>query len=217
MQPFTHLPILFGRKVRPEPKTEKYLQLVENEERVIQQAMDGDERAFRILFEAYQHPIFNFIFRMLGHAEDAADATQEVFFKVYKKFSTLRDAKYFSTWLFSIAKNEAITTARRSKSKPQRSVDEFKDKVVPGKMSTKETLDPEEMFLHEEFADIFQQVLMEIPEIYRVTFVLGVLEGLAYEEVAQILSCSIGNVKSRVFRARDHIAKRLEKEYAIKI
>jgi len=179
--------------------------------------MDGDERAFRVLFEAYQHPIYNFIFRMLGHAEDAADATQEVFFKVYKKFFTLRDAKYFSSWLFSIAKNEAITTARRCKNKPQQSVDEFEGKVIPGKIRTTESIDPEERFFHEEFADIFQQVLLEIPEIYRVTFVLGVMEGLAYEEVAQILGCSIGNVKSRVFRARDHIAKRLEKEYAIKI
>ncbi len=193
------------------------MQLVENEDRVIRQAMDGDERAFRILFEAYQHPIYNFIFRMLGHEEDAADATQEVFFKVYKKFSTLRDAKYFSTWLFSIAKNEAITTARRSKNKPQRSVDEFVEKGIPGGMRTTESIDPEERFFHQEFADIFQRVLMEIPEIYRAAFVLGVLEGLAYEEVAQILGCSIGNVKSRVFRARDHIAKRLEKEYAIKI
>jgi RNA polymerase sigma-70 factor (ECF subfamily) len=193
------------------------LQLTENEADLIRQAKDGDERAFRKIFDAYQHPVYNFIYRMIGHTEDAADATQEVFFKVYKKLVTLRDIKYFSTWLFSIAKNEAITAARRGKNKKHDSLDLLADRILSPDQNAGQSFDPDQQIVQEEFEIIFQKILLEIPEIYRMAFVLGVLEELSYEEVAQILGCSVGNVKSRVFRARSHIAKRMEKAYALKI
>ena len=82
-------------------------------------AAKGDETAFQDLFEAYQKPIFNFIYRMLGCLHDAADSTQEVFFKMYQRLTTLKEPEHFSTWLFSIAKNEAISAVRRNKKRVQ--------------------------------------------------------------------------------------------------
>jgi len=193
------------------------LKLAKNEGHIIKQAIEGDEQSFRTLFEAYQQPIYNFIFRMLGSQDEAADATQEVFFKVYKRLSTLRNPEYFSTWLFSIAKNEAITSTRRRKSKNHSSLDDIDERMLQPLVEPDHSFEPDEQVLNKEFETIFQKALLEIPEIYRVAFVLGVLENQPYEEVAKMLGCSVGNIKSRVFRARAHLAKKLKKEYAMSV
>lgn len=193
------------------------MKLAKNEGHIIKQAIEGDEQSFRTLFEAYQQPIYNFIFRMLGSQDEAADATQEVFFKVYKRLSTLRNPEYFSTWLFSIAKNEAITSTRRRKSKNHSSLDDIDERMLQPLVEPDHSFEPDEQVLNKEFETIFQKALLEIPEIYRVAFVLGVLENQPYEEVAKMLGCSVGNIKSRVFRARAHLAKKLKKEYAMSV
>ncbi len=153
---------------------------------------------------------------MLGNDEEAADVTQEVFFKVYKKIQTLRDPGYFSTWLFSIAKNEAISLARQKKHKNHTSIDQSDDDDVQRQIQDYSILDPDKKLLNEEFERIFQNILSELPDIYRIAFILGVLEGYSYEEVAKIMNCSVGNVKSRVFRARSRIAQKLNKIYSPK-
>lgn len=187
--------------------------LTENQEQLIASAAGGDDEAFQKLFEAYQTPIYNFIFRMLGCVEDAADATQEVFVKMYRRLTSLRNPKFFSTWLFSIAKNEAITMARRKKRKNQSSLDDDQNGSLSETLVTDEAA-PDRQLMQNEFETEFQRILLELPEIYRMAFVLGVIEGHCYEEVAQIMNCTVGNVKSRVFRARQQISARLEKVYA---
>lgn len=154
---------------------------------------------------------------MLGSQDEAADATQEVFFKVYKRLSTLRNPDFFSTWLFSIAKNEAITSTRRRKSKNHSSLSEIDERMLQPLKEPDHSFEPDEQVLNKEFETIFQKALLEIPEIYRVAFVLGVLENQPYEEVAKTLGCSVGNIKSRVFRARAHLAKKLKKEYSMSV
>ena len=191
------------------------MKLVENEEKLIEQAVEGDEIAFQTLFGAYQNAIYNFIFRMLGNEDESADATQEVFFKVYKKLSSLRNPNFFSTWLFSIAKNEAITMTRRRKTKDHASLSDVDERMLPRPASPDQMINPDVQVQNKEFEMIFQTALNEIPEIYRVAFVLGVIEEMPYEKVAKIIGCTVGNVKSRVFRARAHLANILKKEYAI--
>lgn len=191
------------------------MKLVENEEKVIEQAVNGDQMAFQTLFKAYQNVIYNFIYRMLGNEDESADATQEVFFKVYKRLSSLRNPNFFSTWLFSIAKNEAITMTRRRKTKDHASLSDVDERMLPRPASPDRMANPDVQVSNKEFESIFQKALTEIPEIYRVAFVLGVVEGLPYEKVAEIVGCTVGNVKSRVFRARAHLANILKKEYSI--
>lgn len=191
------------------------MKLAENEEKLIEQAVNGDEKAFQALFRAYQGAIYNFIYRMLGNEDEAADATQEVFFKVYKRLSSLRNPSFFSTWLFSIAKNEAITQTRRRKTKDHASLSEVDERMLPRPAKPDQMINPEVQVQNKEFETIFQKALDQIPEIYRVAFVLGVVEGMPYEKVAEIVGCTVGNVKSRVFRARAHLANILKKEYAI--
>lgn len=187
------------------------MELVENQAQLIEKARNGNEQAFQNLFEAYQRPVYNFIYRMVGNEEDAKDVTQEVFFKVYKKLASLREAQFFSTWLFSIAKNEAVTASRRKSRRLATSIHEFDDgqeAVVFGELVIE---NPENDIVNNEFEEIVQGILLEIPEIYRTAFILGAIQKYPYEEVAEMLGCSVGNIKSRVFRARAHIAKRLKK------
>lgn len=191
------------------------MKLVENEEKLIEQAVNGDEMAFQTLFRAYQNVIYNFIYRMLGNEDESSDATQEVFFKVYKRLSSLRNPNFFSTWLFSIAKNEAITMTRRRKTKNHSSLSDVDERALPRPANPDQMVNPEVQVQNKEFEMIFQTALNDIPDIYRVAFVLGVVEGIPYEKVADIVGCTVGNVKSRVFRARAHLAKILKKEYAI--
>jgi len=187
------------------------LELVENQAHLIEQARNGSDRAFQNLFKAYQRPVYNFIYRMLGNEQDAEDVTQEVFFKVYKKLSSLREIRYFSTWLFSIAKNEAVTASRRySRNNVTASIHEFDDSQEALAFGDLLIDNPEKEIVNNEFEEIIEMILLEIPEIYRTAFILGAIQQHPYEEVAQILGCSVGNIKSRIFRARAHIAKRLK-------
>jgi RNA polymerase sigma-70 factor (ECF subfamily) len=186
------------------------LELVENQAQLIDQARNGNDKAFQNLFEAYQRPVYNFIYRMIGNEEDAEDVTQEVFFKVYKKLASLREAKFFSTWLFSIAKNEAVTASRRKNRRLATSLHEFDDNQEVTVLGDVIVENPENDIVNHEFEEIIQDILLEIPEIYRTAFVLGAIQRYPYEKVAEMLGCSIGNIKSRVFRARAQIAKKLK-------
>ena len=187
------------------------MELVNNQHVLIEQAKRGNETAFRSLFDAYQYPVYHFIYRMLGDVEEAKDISQDVFFKVHKKLGSLRDPRFFSTWLFSIAKNEAITASRRKRKRQSSSIDEFTDGQEAGTFADLLIENPELTYIENEFEEIIQKILNEIPEIYRSAFILGVLQKYPYEEVAKILGCSIGNIKSRVFRARIQILQKLKK------
>lgn len=148
---------------------------------------------------------------MIGNEEDAEDVTQEVFFKAYKKLSSLRESRFFSTWLFSIAKNEAVTASRRKSKRLTMSIHEFDDGQEAVAFGDLPVENPEKDIVSNEFEEIVQNILLEIPEIYRTAFILGAIQRYPYEEVAEMLGCSVGNIKSRVFRARAQIVKKLKK------
>ena len=191
------------------------MKIIDNEELIVAQAIEGDEKAFTSLYAAYKNPVYNFIYRMSGNEHDAADIVQEVFFKVYKKIKTLKNPRFFSTWLFSIAKNEAVSQARRKKNKTYYSLEDDENNGVMRQLENPEALHPDKMAQHGELEKHFQHILSQIPENYRTAFILGVLEEKPYEQVAQIMGCTVGNVKSRVFRARAHITQKLAKLYAV--
>jgi RNA polymerase sigma-70 factor (ECF subfamily) len=197
--------------IRMEESREEKLLIPADAHELIGRAKSGDTEAFRRLFEQYKQPVFNFIVRMTGHRQDAEDILQEVFVKVYRNLSALRDAQAFKGWLFSTAKNESINHLRKHR---QRQLDSL-EKWHEGKMEPMTWNDdphhanPEHKTADAEMQEVVQRVLNEVPEIYRVAFILGVLEGYSYKEVAKILGCSVNNVKSRVFRARAMMSQKL--------
>lgn len=187
------------------------MQKCPNEHELIGLVRQGDKSAFKELFEAYQLPVYNFLLRMLGAAHDAEDVTQEVFVKVYRKVASLNDVTHFSSWLFRIAKNEALNFAQRRR---PRNTDSFQDD--PDRLDRQLASEnpeaqpsPHKQVESDELQTLLQTALDELPETMRITFVLGVLEGYSYREVAEVMRCSVGNVKARVFRARSLLSQQL--------
>lgn len=177
---------------------------------LFEQARAQQPAAFRRLFELYKVPVFNFVVRMIGRREDAEDVVQEVFVKLYRKLDTLREPKYFTTWLFSIAKNEAINYVRKHR---RNEVDTLETENSEGEIAVlTEALahEWEHEIVAREREELLEAALGAVPEINRAAFILGVLEEYSYKEVAAMLGCTENNVKSRVFRARATISAKLK-------
>jgi len=178
---------------------------------LFERARAQEPAAFRKLFELYKTPVYNFVARMIGRREDAEDVVQEVFVKLYHKLGTLREPKYFTTWLFSIAKNEAINYTRKHRRKQVQSLEASVSAPFEANDSSAEKIayDAEQSVTDREMDELLQGALATVPEVNRAAFILGVLEEYSYKEVAEMLGCTENNVKSRVFRARAVISAQL--------
>jgi RNA polymerase sigma-70 factor (ECF subfamily) len=178
---------------------------------LIDQAKLGDAEAFRRLFEQFQQPVFNFIARMTGHQHDAEDVMQEVFIKVYQNLPVLRDNQSFKSWLFSTAKNESINYLRKHRRRRVDSLERSDEKDMEPLLLNDDSrhTNPERETADTELHEAVRSALNDVPEVNRAAFILGVLEGYSYKEVADMLGCSVNNVKSRVFRARAVMSERL--------
>jgi RNA polymerase sigma-70 factor (ECF subfamily) len=176
---------------------------------LIEQARQRQPEAFRKLFEIYKTPVYNFVARMIGQPQDAEDVVQEVFVKIYNKLATLRETRYFTTWLFSIAKHEAFNFARKHRNRKRRVLADSEAMNEQEETAPLHDHQPEREIFDRELDDLLQEALNAVPEINRAAFILGVLEEYSYKEVAEMLGCSENNVKSRVFRARAVIGEKL--------
>ena len=190
------------------------MRLLPNERDIVAKAREGDVAAFHDLYEAYRRPVFTFICRMTGSREDSEDLLQDVFVKAYRRLKSFRGDSDFSTWLFSIAKNETISFLRRHRRRNGKDVglEEVHGAENAG-CWTAEADDPEAEILSRETEAVFQRALASLPANYRAAFILGVVEGLPYEEVGRILSCTVPNIKSRIFRARARLARWIAQNY----
>ncbi len=187
------------------------LKQIKNELELIEKAKQGETDAFQQLFEAYKVPVYNFVLRMIGRVHDAEDILQEVFVKMHQKLPTLRESKYFTAWLFRVAKNETINYLNKHRRKAFDSIENYEQSFVDNVMmaETGEQNNPGDETEQVELEQTLQKALNELPETIRASFILGVIEGYSYKEVATMLDCSINNVKTRVFRARTLLNKKL--------
>jgi len=176
----------------------------------------GSEEAYDWLIARYHQPIYSLVYRILTDPADASDTTQEVFLKVFRGMKSFNGQCSLKTWLYRIAIHEASNQRRwwfRHKSK-ETSMEshQYDDGSSCG---LGETLadpgeSPLEAFAHEEIRARVEQELKQVPEPYRTTVVLRDIEGLAYDEIADVLQISLGTVKSRLIRGREALRKRLE-------
>ncbi len=187
------------------------MQKCPDEHELIELVKQGNRSAFRDLFQAYQLPVYNFVLRMLGASHDAEDVTQEVFVKAYRKINSLSESGHFSSWLFRIAKNEALNFMQRRKPRNTDSVEADYDRLdrqIAGE-NPEAVPSPAKQVESDELETLLQSALNGLPESLRTAFVLGVVEGYSYKEVAEVMKCSVGNVKARVFRARSLLSQQL--------
>ncbi len=173
----------------------------EQEQRWVEQARAGDKQAFSQLVQAYQRPVFNLTYRMLGNAEEAEDAAQEAFLRAYSKLHQYQPERKFSTWLFSIANNHCIDRLRKRR-KTFVSID---DNPVLQNLES-ELPQPEPLLMRRELSLHVQKLLDELPPDYRTPLILRYWEEYSYEEIAETMEISVSAVKSRLFRARQKMA-----------
>ena len=173
----------------------------EQEQTWVQQARRGDQRAFGRLVEAYQRPVFNLTYRMLGNVEEAEDAAQEAFLRAYSRLGQYDPEMKFSTWLFSIANHHCIDRLRKRRT-IQISID---DNPVLQNLEGDE-LRPEPHALQQEARIEVQAMLDRLAPEYRTPLVLRYWEEMSYEEIAETMQVTVATVKSRLFRARQQLA-----------
>jgi len=183
-----------------------------DESELVTELQAGSETAFDWLVTHYHGPVYNLILSMLGNVSDAADGTQEVFLKAFRGIKCFRQGSSLKTWLYRIAIREALNHKRWFKRHLQKNVsidaepEEGRTSIDIEDLSAT----PFEQLAAHEIQDAVHHALQEIPEVFRGAVILRDLEGLSYEEVAEVLECSVGTVKSRILRGRRALKDLLE-------
>ncbi len=173
--------------------------------RWIEQTLRGDREAFGQLMHRYAGAVYNLAYRMLGSAEEAEDASQEIFLRAYTRLSSFDQARRFSTWLLSIGSNYCIDRLRR-----RRYTWMTLDDVAFTLPSTERG--PERSALDQERRAAVQRALQRLPENYRLVTVLRYWQDLSYDEIARVTGLTESAIKTRLHRARHMLAEALGPE-----
>ena len=184
----------------------------QDETELVSELQAGSETAFDWLVTHYHGPVYNLILSMLGNTSDAADGTQEVFLKAFRGIRSFRQGSSLKTWLYRIAIREALNHKRWFRRHLQKtvSIDVQPEQGFQRIEIEDENATPFEQLAAHEIQAAVHNALRELPEVFRSAVVLRDLEGLSYEEVAEILECSLGTVKSRILRGRRALKDLLE-------
>jgi RNA polymerase sigma-70 factor (ECF subfamily) len=182
---------------------------------LVQRVQKGDKTAFDLLVRKYQHKVVKLVTRYLRDPADAEDVAQEAFIKAYRAIPQFRGDSAFYTWLYRIA----INTAKNAIVSRDRSPVEFdldlqnveESNFMQSRLADAET--PESLLQTEEIRETVNRAIEALPEDLRTAIVLRELEGLSYEDIAQAMDCPVGTVRSRIFRAREAIDKRLSEVF----
>ncbi len=176
-----------------------------DDERIwLEEARRGSKEAFGKLITAYQSPVFNLAYRMLGNADEAEQASQEAFIRAWTRLESYDSAHKFSTWLLSITSNYCIDQLRKRRA--QLLSIEGPLPAHPALMS--ENSDgPEVQATNSERQESVQQLLETLPDDYKQAVVLRYWYDMSYEEIADVMETSVSAIKSRLFRARRQMAE----------
>jgi len=183
----------------------------EVDQQLVERAQRGDKRAFDLLVSKYQRKLGRLLSRFIRDSTEVEDVTQEAFIKAYRALPTFRGDSAFYTWLYRIgintAKNYLVALGRRAPTTTTIDSEEaegFEDGDQLRDLNT-----PEDELASKQVAETVNQTLGELPEELRTAITLREIEGLSYEDIANIMNCPIGTVRSRIFRAREAIAEKL--------
>ena len=178
---------------------------------LVARAQGGDRRAFDLLVLKYQHRLVKLIGRYVRDHAEVLDIAQESFIKAYRALPKFRGESAFYTWLYRIAintaKNHLVALSRRA---VESAVDVDEAEQFAGESALHETATPERLLLRDEVERTVVAAIEGLPEDLRTAITLRELEGMSYEDIAVTMECPIGTVRSRIFRAREAINKRLE-------
>jgi len=178
---------------------------------LVERAQRGDKRAFELLVDKYQRRLGRLLSRFIRDPSEVEDVMQEAFIKAYRALPAFRGDSAFYTWLYRIgintAKNYLAAMGRRAPTSTDLEAEEAEGHVDGERLRDLNT--PENLMLSREIADTVNSTIDSLPEELRTAIQLREMEGMSYEEIANIMGCPIGTVRSRIFRAREAIAERL--------
>ena len=183
----------------------------EIDRQLVERAQRGDKRAFELLVEKYQRKLARLLSRFIRDPAEVEDVTQEAFIKAYRALPAFRGDSAFYTWLYRIgintAKNYLMAMGRRAPTSTEVDAEDAEGLVEGEQLRDINT--PESVLLSNEIAETVNSTIEELPEELRTAIQLREIEGMSYEDIAQVMNCPIGTVRSRIFRAREAIAERL--------
>lgn len=183
----------------------------DTDQELVRRVQAGDQTAFNLLVLKYQHRVLKLVGRFVNDAAEAEDVAQEAFLKAYRALASFRGDSAFYTWLYRIAINTAKNALVSQRRRP---VDFDLDLQDPEQYDRqaklKEADTPEGVLLTDEIRAVVEEAMEQLPEDLRTAIVLRELEGLSYEEIAEAMDCPVGTVRSRIFRAREAIDKKLK-------
>ncbi len=183
----------------------------DSDQQLVVRVQAGDKAAFDLLVRKYQHRVLKLVGRFVSDAAEAEDVAQEAFIKAYRALASFRGDSAFYTWLYRIAINTAKNALVSNRRRP---VDFDLDLQDPEQYDRharlKEGDTPEGVLLTEEIRNVVERAMEQLPEDLRTAIVLRELEGLSYEEIAEAMDCPVGTVRSRIFRAREAIDRKLK-------
>lgn len=171
---------------------------------IVQQVQEGRIESFEILVERYQKQVYNIAYRYTGNRDDAYDLSQETFLKAYKGIKNFRQDSSFKTWIYHITANVCRDHLRKDSKVYKISIDEpiHSEHGDMEKQLMDSSRGPDEVYESKELSEFIQDIIDDLQQEYKEVIILREVQQLSYEEIAEVLNCSIGTVKSRLNRAR---------------
>lgn len=179
------------------------------DKQLVERVQRGDKRAFDLLVLKYQHKIVGLVGRYLRDQDEVQDVAQEAFIKAYRALPRFRGDSAFYTWLYRIAINTAKNhLVSRSRRPPDTDVDVDMEEGMHQE-SLSDMVNPENSLATQQLEAVVYKAIDELAEDLKVAVTLREFEGLSYEEIAEVMDCPVGTVRSRIFRAREAIEKKI--------
>ena len=178
---------------------------------IIERVKGGDKKAYDLLVLKYKQRVINLISRFVKNHSDALDVSQETFIKAYRALPNFRGESAFYTWLYRIAVNTAknhLTVQSRKITKSDYDVTDIEQ--IEGNMSLIEQTTPENLLHKDELQETVLKTIENLPEDLKSAIMLREIDGLSYEDIANVMGCPVGTVRSRIFRARETIDNKIK-------
>lgn len=177
-----------------------------NDSALVKRVQQGDKRAFDLLVLKYQHRIYSLVSRLVRDNDEVQDVVQEAFIKAYRALPNFRGDSQFYTWLYRIAVNTAKNYLVSRSRRPQGiDLDVEEAEFMDSAEGLRDLAGPESQLLTDELRVAIDAAIKALPEDLRTALTLREFEGLSYEEIANVMDCPVGTVRSRIFRARESV------------
>lgn len=186
-------------------------QAAESDKLLVARVQKGDKRAFDLLVMKYQYKVHAIVSRYIKDFDEVNDVVQEAFIKAYRALAKFRGESAFYTWLYRIAVNTAKNyLVAKNRRPPASDVDAEEADFYEGSERLRDIDSPENLLYRDELETAVDQAIKNLPEDLRTAVTLREFEGLSYEEIAEVMDCPVGTVRSRIFRAREAIDEKIK-------